>query len=226
MREALYLAAEDAQTRRMDTELRAELLRRMEKDQAAIGAAGSGALEAVAAEKEAVLAGNLSWLKQVIADVGWPGISLAGKDGAFAAWLLAQHADRDPAFQRRCLDLMADAAARGEASWKDVAYLTDRVLLAEGKPQEYGTQATGRDGRYVARDLRDPGGVDERRARVGLGPLAAYLAQMTEHYGPPLNSVQCPACGARLGWDPGEGETAPAACFICGQAIPASASPQ
>jgi hypothetical protein len=123
----------------------------MKKDQAAIGAAGSGALEAVAAQKEAVL---------------------------------------------------------------------------EVKPQEYGTQATGRDGRYVARDLRDPGGVDERRARVGLGPLAGYLAQMTEHYEPPLNSVQCPAYGARLGWNPGEDEPAPAACFICGQAIPASASPQ
>lgn len=66
----MCLAAEDAQTGWMDTELRAELLRRMEKDQAAIGAAGSGALEAVAAGKEAVLAGNLSWLKQVIAEVG------------------------------------------------------------------------------------------------------------------------------------------------------------
>lgn len=221
----MCLAAEDAQTGWMDTELRAELLRRMEKDQAAIGAAGSGALEAVAAGKEAVLAGNLSWLKQVIAEVGWPGISLVGEDGAFAAWLLAQHADRDPAFQRRCLDLMVGAAAGGEASWRDVAYLTDRVLLAEGKPQEYGTQATGRDGRYVARDLRDPGGVDERRVRVGLGPLAGYLAQMTGQYGAPLNSVQCPACGARLGWDPGEGETAPAACFICGQAMPPGVSP-
>jgi len=209
----------------MDTELRAELLRRMEKDQAAIGAAGSSVLKAVAAGKEAVLAGNLSWLKQVIADVGWPGISLVGEDGAFAAWLLAQHADRDPVFQRRCLDLMAGAAARGEASWRDVAYLTDRVLLAGGKPQQYGTQAAGRDGRYVARDLRDPAGVDERRARVGLGPLAGYLAQMTEYYGPPLNSVLCPACGARLGWDPRQGEAAPVSCFICGQAMPGQRQP-
>jgi hypothetical protein len=86
---ALYLAAADAQTGWMDTELRVELLRRMEEDQAAISAAGSGALEAVVAKKEAVLAGNLSWLKQVIADAGWPGMSLVGEDGAFAAWLLS-----------------------------------------------------------------------------------------------------------------------------------------
>lgn len=54
---------------------------------------------------------------------------------------------------------------------QDLAYLTDRVLLAEGQPQEYGTQV--RDGR--PRELRAPESVDERRAAVGLEPLAAYL---------------------------------------------------
>jgi hypothetical protein len=41
---------------------------------------------------------------------------LVGEDGAHAAWLLAQHADRDPAFQRRCLDLLTQAVAGREAS--------------------------------------------------------------------------------------------------------------
>ena len=63
---------------------------------------------------------------------------MVGKDGAHAAWLLAQHADRDPAFQRRRLDLVTQAAARGQASPTELAYLTDRGLLAEGKSQEYG----------------------------------------------------------------------------------------
>jgi len=31
----------------------------------------------------------------------------------------------------------------------DLAYLTDRVLLAEGEPQECGTQETARDSRYA-----------------------------------------------------------------------------
>jgi hypothetical protein len=57
--------------------------------------------------------------------------------------------------------------------------------LAEGKQQEYGTQARGWKGQYVARELRDPDGVDERRARMGLGPLDAYLAQMRDTLGPP-----------------------------------------
>lgn len=95
---------------------------------------------------------------------------MVGEDGACAALLLAQHADRDPAFQRRCLDLMTEAAERGEASRAELAYLTDRVLLAEGQPQEYGTQVAGREDGWAPRRLRDPDHVDERRAAMSLRP--------------------------------------------------------
>ena len=40
---------------------------------------------------------------------GWPGRSLVGEQGAMDAWLLAQHADRQPGFQRRALSLLAMA---------------------------------------------------------------------------------------------------------------------
>jgi Family of unknown function (DUF6624) len=100
--------------------------------------AATNLAESVARVLASVDADNLAWLKDVIAEVGWPGRSMVGKDGAHAAWLLAQHADRDPAFQRRRLDLVTQAAARGQASPAELAYLTDRGLLAEGKSQEYG----------------------------------------------------------------------------------------
>lgn len=150
----------------MDSELRAELLRRAEQDQAArLGVIGQrGDCEMNCETVFSVDADNVAWLKNVVAEVGWPGWSMAGEDGAHAAWLLAQHADRDPAFQRRCLDLITEAVEHGEASPVELAYLTDRVLLAEGQPQEYGTQAEGREDGYVPRRLRDPEHVDERRA--------------------------------------------------------------
>jgi hypothetical protein len=192
-------------------ELRAELLRRAERDQAARRDDDDAAICRVDAE-------NLPWLRQVIAAGGWPGRSAAGDDGARAAWLLAQHADCDPAFQRECLELLTAAAGRGEATVAQVAFLTDRVLLAEGQPQEYGTQATGRDGQWVPSPLRDPGHVDERRAAMTLGSLAENLARITEQYGPPAPAVTaCPACGGRIEiWPPGPGEEAAADCGACG----------
>ena len=194
----------------MNEELRAELRRRVAVDQEARRTLDA---EAMAAADAA----NLPWLRQLITDVGWPGKSLVGEDGAKDAWLLVQHADRDPAFQRRCLDLLTAAVGRGEAAAVDQAYLTDRVLLHEGQPQEYGTQAIGRDGRFVARNLRDPGHVDERRAAVGLGPLAEYLASMTEHHAPEPVRVSCPDCGATIeAWPPDESETRTANCPGCG----------
>jgi hypothetical protein len=197
----------------MNEELRAELLRRVAADQEARHARDVEAMAAADGE-------NLPWLRQVITGVGWPGKSLVGEDGAHAAWLLAQHADRDPAFQRRCLDLLTAAAERGEATIVQQAYLTDRVLVHEGKPQEYGTQAIARDGRFEPRKLRDPGHVDQRRASVGLGSLAGYLARMAGHHTPEPMRLPCPACQATIeAWPPDTGETRTATCPECGQVL-------
>jgi len=195
-------------------ELRAELARRVAKDQAARRSLDGAAMKA--ADEE-----NLPWLKQVVADVGWPGTSLVGAAGAHDAWLLVQHADGDPAFQRQCLELLTAAAGHGEASWREVAYLTDRVLLAEGKPQEFGTQATARDGKYVARKLRDPAGVNDRRTLMGLGPLAPYLDQLNKLHGPPEPAtVACHACGTAIEfWLPDDGNTLTLTCPSCGEQV-------
>jgi hypothetical protein len=119
-----------------------------------------------------------------------PRASLAGTDGAGAAWLLAQHADSDPAFQRHCLDLITAAVEAGEATMQQLAYLTDRVLLAEGGQQVYGTQVRLEDGRVVPRDLRDPDGLDARRAAAGLEPFAEYARLFTH---PPARRRHRPA---------------------------------
>lgn len=117
---------------------------------------------------------NTQWLKNIVERHGWPGQSLAGQQGAAAAWLLVQHADHDPNFRRRCLDLMT-AMPPGEVVPQHIAYLTDRVLLAEGAPQLYGTQLQQAHGVYQPCHQADPQGVDQRRAAVGLQPLADYL---------------------------------------------------
>lgn len=66
----------------------------------------------------------------------------------------------------------------GEAagiSGEQVALLTDGVLLAQGKPQRYGSQYQGNPGeRPVIRPVEDPARLDERRARMHMMPSATY----------------------------------------------------
>lgn len=111
-------------------------------------------------------------MKEVVATHGWPGKRVVGVDGANAAALLVQHADSDLAFQKDCLAKMEPLVQAGEVAGKDYAYLWDRVAIAEGKPQRYGTQLEGDD---IA-PLEDPANVDARRKAVGLGTLADYRA--------------------------------------------------
>lgn len=160
---------------------------------------------------------NAAWLATVVDTVGWPGRTLVGDEGAHAAWLLAQHADRYPSLQRRCLELLEGTVIAGDASPIDLAYLTDRVLLASGGSQIYGTQMTAQDGRFVACRLCDPDTVDDRRASVGLGALEAQLHEALALYGPPVPSpMLCPTCGGKIAvWLPEIGGRSTVKCPSC-----------
>ncbi|MER5890506.1 DUF6624 domain-containing protein [Streptomyces sp. NPDC001941] len=125
---------------------------------------------------------NTAWIKAVIAEHGWPGTDLVGERGADDAWLLVQHADRDLAFQRAALEHLAKAVDADQAPARHLAYLTDRVLVADGQPQVYGTQYTEENGRLMPRPVRDPDHLDERRAAAGLESAAAYDQRMRQAY--------------------------------------------
>ena len=169
----------------MDEELQRELLARAEEDQRVrrLASPPKGQHEfrlpdEVAEEWHRVDTDNTRWLADLVATRGWPGHTLAGTDGAEAAWLLAQHADRDPELQRTFLEALRGAVADGEASPANLAYLEDRVRVHDGRPQLYGTQFTVTDGELRPSPIEDPERLDERRAEAGLGPFAAYEAQM------------------------------------------------
>ncbi|MEO0802835.1 MAG: DUF6624 domain-containing protein [Cyanobacteria bacterium J06642_2] len=125
---------------------------------------------------------NTKWLQDVVKQYGWPTISLVGEKGKKAAWLLVQHADAEPSFQRYCLDLMLKQP-KNEVSQSKLAYLKDRVLLAEGKSQLYGTQFTFVDGKWQPFPLEDAVNVDKRRAEVELPTLAENIKQIEKRYG-------------------------------------------
>jgi hypothetical protein len=117
-------------------------------------------------------------LAELVAAHGWPGRSLVGDDGATAAWLVAQHADRDAALQERMLALLRRAVECGEAPASQLALLTDRVCVNRGRPQIYGTQFGGHAETYGPQPIGDVAELDARRASVGLEPFAEYEQRM------------------------------------------------
>ena len=169
----------------MDEELRRELLTRRDEDQRirtqVSPARGQHAVTLsadAAAEWQRIDDDNTRWLGDLLDARGWPGRTLVGEDGALAAWLLAQHADRDPGRQRAFLNALRAAVDQGEASAAHLAYLEDRVRVNAGQPQLYGTQFTMTDGELGPRPIEDPQRLDERRAAAGLEPFADYEARM------------------------------------------------
>jgi hypothetical protein len=128
-------------------------------------------------EMQAVHEENAAILDDIIRERGWPTAAIVGEDGEEAAWLIVQHAIGLPDFQRRCYEILRAAATKGEIpSWQP-AFLLDRILIYEGKPQVYGTGFDwDDDGLMSPQPIADPASVDERRAAVGLPPLAEATA--------------------------------------------------
>ncbi|WP_052695866.1 DUF6624 domain-containing protein [Hymenobacter sp. AT01-02] len=122
-------------------------------------------------------------LERIVRQVGYPGFRQVGEQSANNFWLLVQHADAYPAFQRQVLQLMLTEVQRKNASPINYAYLTDRVAINSGRLEEYGTQVVYQGpgiGHAVPKSLRDPENVDKRRAAIGMEPLKTYLDRMTK----------------------------------------------
>lgn len=131
---------------------------------------------------EAIDRENLPRLKAIIDQFGWPGCQLVGEQGADKIWLLVQHCDQDLEFQKACLELLREAVTKGDAPKRHLAYLTDRVLVNEGRFQLYGTQVQLIDGQAMPHPIQEPEELDKRRKEMELEPFADYLALLRRVY--------------------------------------------
>lgn len=120
-------------------------------------------------------------LAAIVAKWGWPTPSRAGQRAADGAFLVLQHSP-SKTFQRRMLPLLDSLARVGEMNGQNAALLTDRVLEGEGLPQRYGSQFNMKDGHLVLYPIADSAGVAERRAALGLIPLAEYEKLLAAMY--------------------------------------------
>ena len=124
-------------------------------------------------EKDSI---NLIKIKSILDKYGWLGADVVGEQGNSTLFLVIQHSDQ--ATQEKYLPMMREAVKNGKAQGSSLALLEDRVALRKGKRQIYGSQI-GRDPEsqlYYVSPLEDPDNVDNRRAEVGLQPLADYVS--------------------------------------------------
>lgn len=140
---------------------------------------------------------NVIAVTKVLDERGWLGADIVGQNGNEALFLVIQHADI--AVQEKYLPMMRDAVAKGNARGSSLALLEDRVALRQGHRQIYGSQV-GRDnlGEFYLSPLEDPDHVDERRAAVGLGPLAEYLMNWNMTWDVEAYKQQLPALEEKL----------------------------
>jgi len=124
---------------------------------------------------------NTEWLKAQVGEIGWFDIPRFGKAADARAWSLLERANRDTRIERGVFHTL-EAMPAGSTDPKQLAYLFDRVAMAEHRPQRYGTLGSCYwRGDWYLEKLEDPEGVDARRAAVGLGPLAQFVRESKAH---------------------------------------------
>jgi len=173
-----------------DLDLRRELLQRLEQDQAIRQEMTRNGWDhpdpKIVERMAAIDASDTARMREIVkTHGGWPGPDLVSVDGTEAALLLVQHADADHSFQKEMLPLVKKAYRAGSLRGQEYALLQDRVLVAEGKPQIYGTQVTFEDKKPVPKPIEDEAHLDKRRAEMGLPPFAEYLKFLKDMYFPP-----------------------------------------
>ncbi|MEM8680441.1 MAG: DUF6624 domain-containing protein [Planctomycetota bacterium] len=165
-------------------QLAQELAEMVRQDQAAIQkfiqSTDPQQRKAATAAKEDLIERNTKRVQAIFDEHGFQGKAEVGDEGAGDFWLLVQHADHVPEFQRAVLKRMKLAVEQQNADPQHYAYLWDRVCKNAGKPQRFGTQVGyTSQGQAVPLQLESPQQVNARRSAIGLEPIEDYLNDMT-----------------------------------------------
>jgi hypothetical protein len=162
----------DASLPIQNPQLRAELIRisGLDQLQAALhGRAGTpGSPDTAVITPSPLPAGlsavNVPRLKAIIAQYGWPSVSMVGVRGANAAAMIV-FTSKNPAFMAEALARMEPLIRRDDVSANDYALLYDMVHT----PQRFGTEIRCENGTLTpSKPIEDPAHLDERRKALGL----------------------------------------------------------
>lgn len=123
---------------------------------------------------------NLKALLAMVPPEGWFRKSRYGEKGARAAFLIVQHSGLEQ--WRRFVPILEPLVRAGEVQGPAFGLMFDRLAVAEGRPQRYGSQLHCVGGRWVPNPLEDPTRVDELRKAMGFTQsYAEYLEYWKTH---------------------------------------------
>lgn len=177
------LTQRDAARTFSDPNLRSELAERVERDQVARRALlASPHNRALMLRVAQIDTGDVAWLNNLVRSKGFPTVAQVGERGVRDTWLLAQHADQQPAFQAALLPVMEQRHADGELDGVSLSRYADRVAKAAGQPQRYGTQfseAEWASGQFNFPDADRMRVINANRQALGVMPLRDYVCMMS-----------------------------------------------
>jgi hypothetical protein len=135
---------------------------------------------------------NMTKVDAIINTYGWLGPDEVGDDGAETLFLVVQHADL--AHQLKYLDLLKTAIQSGHAHKRWFPLMQDRILVAQGKLQIFGTQLGMQTDtkEWFIFPLADPENVDDRRHEYDLPPMQEYLDRYYLTWNPKQYKEQLP----------------------------------
>ncbi len=118
---------------------------------------------------------NEDMLLNLLDKYGWPTASEVTEYAAAGAALIINHASHE--LRSGYFPMLEEVFKKGEAQPLRYAKMKDRILVEEGKEQIYGTQTKFENMTPVLYPIADSKHVDQRRAKIGLGPLGPYLKE-------------------------------------------------
>lgn len=126
---------------------------------------------------------NTSNLKRIFKENGFPSLEEVGKKALYGIFVIIQHADRDPEWQKNQLKEIKKLVDLNHIDPEKYAYLVDRIKINSGEKQVYGTQFESVDyktGIAVIHETVDSLELEKRRMDMGMMPLKMYKRIMLD----------------------------------------------
>lgn len=104
-------------------------------------------------------------IDKILSTYGYPSKKIAGEASGIPFYILSF---TPLSIKEKHLEKVIKAADEKELSWKSVAYFIDKIKVAKGEKQVYGTQYYYKNGEQVFYPIEDTEHLNERRKKVGL----------------------------------------------------------